>query len=430
MDDNKQSARQRLHALIMGRVPEVYQERYRQERIKTNISRMYGLSIYLIIIQIVLNVINILKPASTKDTNINIYIYLSMAVLMTGIVFLIISILCRKNIIKSELLHKILPLLLIYLYVIFQMIFFSLNIQADTGGVNSFVIAVILMCFCMIIKPIHNIINVVVCMFYAFGMMYSLRDQSDAWNSVMITDTWANLIIISVLILFMSTLTYHMYMDNFISKVKLEEAVIKSKLLARTDSLTGIMNRRGFFEELDERWEELKQSDQIVAVAMFDIDFFKAYNDYYGHLAGDNCLYMVSEALQNHFRKHDGILCRFGGEEFLAFFIPRSPEHACQVVEEIRVHIEQIQIVGSPEVTESPYVTISAGFVVGQVTSVSHEELINQADIALYQSKRNGRNMVTEYHTPVEENARHVRIPQIENEEYQGAEKRNQKILD
>lgn len=429
---NKTSSQQiSMKNMLLGRPPAEYKERYRQERVRTNISRMFALSVYIIVIQIVLNIINIFKPEDTKNTDVSIYVFLSLITLGIGVIYLVLSLLCRKNVIKNSTVQYALPFTLLYLYGAIQMTFFTLNIQADTGGINSYVIALIIISFGFVIKPVWNIFNVLVSIAYVFCAMYLQQGKSDVWGSVMLTDTWANLIIITALVLVMSIWMYQMYMSDFISKMRLEESIEQANRLARVDSLTGLLNRRGFFELLDEKWPGFKTEKKLITMTMFDIDFFKAYNDYFGHLAGDDCLYNVATTLRDYFEKQGGLLCRFGGEEFLAFVNPVNPEEAKRMVEDARKLIDGLGIEGVPTVSSTPNVTVSAGFITAETTELlDYEELINRADIALYQSKRSGRNISIEYSDGIgAAMASHVRMKKHGENGYNGAEKRGKNDL-
>lgn len=408
---------------LFGKVPEKYQERYKYERTETNISRMFYLSIYIIIIQIVLNVINILKPEDTKDSNIMVFVFLSIFCLSMGVLFLILGVLCKRNIIKNQKIRSLLPYALLYIYALLQMTFFSLNIQSDVSGINSYLIALIIASFVFITSPIINITNTVVAISYVFiSIYYVTTSENNLLGSIAITDTWANTIIITFLILFMSIIYYSMYRQNFLNKVKMEENASLADHLAKIDSLTGISNRRGFFEHLDSKWLESKGTTRKYAIAMFDVDHFKSYNDYYGHLAGDNCLYDVSNKLKEYFTKLNGEVGRFGGEEFLVAFEIKSGEDVKEIIENARKTIENLNIKGVPTNTESEFVTMSVGYITSD-TSSPYEELINLADMALYESKNTGRNKSTEYTSEAITINRQVRSPK-NDDNYNGSEKR------
>lgn len=401
--------------ILFGRVPQAYRQRYREELIKTNLSRMFILSV----IQMLLHIVNILEPTHTIDSYICLFVVLSVLALGTGVVFQFIGILYKKGKIKNQKVPQLLPFLLMYLYGIIQMIFFGLNVQVGTSGMNSYVIAIILLSFCLIAKPILNIVSVGLCMGYAMLIMALVWVQNDIRNSVMIVDTWVNLIIITLLVLFMSTLCYYMFVSNFINRIRLEDSVEQATALARIDTLTGAMNRRGFFEIMEECWPLFKERE--VSAVMFDIDHFKEFNDQYGHLAGDNCLFEVASVLRQYFDER-GCFCRFGGEEFLAIFCAEPGETARDVIEGARNAVEALKLPGA----ERKSVTVSAGFVTVKASDIDYRKLINNADIALYRSKRSGRNQLSEFEEGQDGKTSHARNDYLtEKSGYTGTEKRS-----
>jgi diguanylate cyclase (GGDEF)-like protein/PAS domain S-box-containing protein len=162
--------------------------------------------------------------------------------------------------------------------------------------------------------------------------------------------------------------------------------------LARTDVLTGVTNRRHFFELAETQFVRAQRYHQSLAILLLDVDRFKAVNDRYGHLAGDALLQIVARECQNHLRSSD-IFARYGGEEFICLLPEQNEEGALETAERIRQIVEQLQV--SFE-SHSICVTASIGLAqVPAVTNLTLERLINQADQALYLSKTNGRNKVT-----------------------------------
>jgi diguanylate cyclase (GGDEF)-like protein len=165
--------------------------------------------------------------------------------------------------------------------------------------------------------------------------------------------------------------------------------------LASMDGLTCLTNRRRFIETLDMEWRRATRSGTPLSLAMIDVDFFKAYNDHFGHIAGDECLRMIACALDNSIRRAGDLVARYGGEEFVALLPKTDLEGAVQVAETMRNEINALDIQhASPNVADR--VTISVG-VATMIPTVddSCETLLNAADKALYEAKENGRNQVT-----------------------------------
>ncbi len=161
--------------------------------------------------------------------------------------------------------------------------------------------------------------------------------------------------------------------------------------LSHADALTGVSNRRNFDQVFRDEWGRAIRQQQSIALLMLDVDNFKHFNDHYGHLAGDECLRMVAEALQQQLKRPGDLLSRYGGEEF-AIILPDTADQGNVVAESCCRAVEELVIdVGSEY--ESARVTISIGvaYEVPQSDSVL-DFLLDRADRALYQAKKNGRN--------------------------------------
>jgi len=167
--------------------------------------------------------------------------------------------------------------------------------------------------------------------------------------------------------------------------------------LTLRDGLTGVGNRRHFDDVLTHELSRSKREKNPLSLLMIDIDFFKLYNDTYGHLQGDDCLCMVALTAQNTLKRPGDCLTRYGGEEFSIILPNTNSVGAYEIAEQIRVAIENLQI---PHVASKckDTVTISIGvssFKPGE--DASPTDLIKQADQALYQAKETGRNRVSTF---------------------------------
>ena len=126
---------------------------------------------------------------------------------------------------------------------------------------------------------------------------------------------------------------------------------------------------------------------------MIDVDFFKQYNDRYGHIKGDACLKKIGAALRETFRRAEDLPCRYGGEEFAVILPGIAAEDALALAERLRRKIERLSMPHDAS-SVAPVVTISAGVATEHNTSYTMERLIDNADQALYKAKSNGRNRV------------------------------------
>lgn len=186
-------------------------------------------------------------------------------------------------------------------------------------------------------------------------------------------------------------------LEERVQQRTIELQVANAKLSAQsiTDPLTGLKNRRFFNERLVSEFARSKRDGTPISVIIIDVDHFKPVNDTHGHLLGDEVLKMVAHTIENEARRQCDIVSRHGGEEFSAVLINNSPEQALQMAERIRSGVEQAQYTDEQL---SLRCTVSVG--VATLTPGKHsspEELLHQADTALYESKASGRNRVSEF---------------------------------
>lgn len=164
--------------------------------------------------------------------------------------------------------------------------------------------------------------------------------------------------------------------------------------LSSLDGLTGIANRRYFDSYLVQAWNQNKRDSHEISLVMLDVDFFKLFNDAYGHLAGDDCLRQVAQVISANVKRPADLAARYGGEEFALIMPDTSMAGAQTVAENIRQAIENLGIPHQKSAVND-VVTISMGIAcVNPVEELTPEILIQVADYALYEAKKNGRNQV------------------------------------
>ena len=164
--------------------------------------------------------------------------------------------------------------------------------------------------------------------------------------------------------------------------------------ISMIDGLTGIANRRRFDEALEREWRRCHRSGAQLSLILIDVDFFKNYNDHYGHLAGDECLKRVAGAMAGQIRRGADLVARFGGEEF-ACLLPETAEEAAHLMA-VKL-LECVSDLGIPHACSAAadHVTISLG--VASLTPEGDEppsQLIDLADRSLYHAKQHGRNRI------------------------------------
>jgi diguanylate cyclase (GGDEF)-like protein len=163
--------------------------------------------------------------------------------------------------------------------------------------------------------------------------------------------------------------------------------------ISNLDAMTGLANRRGFDRRFDAMWLAAQATAQPIAVLMLDVDYFKRFNDRYGHQAGDACLREIAETLRAQVRGGDQLVARYGGEEFIAVLPAADLVDGIRAAERVRRAVEALAM--RHEATPCQVVTISVGVAAAPATpDGSPKDIIESADSALYVAKRRGRNRV------------------------------------
>ncbi|MGL5133408.1 MAG: diguanylate cyclase domain-containing protein [Planktothrix sp.] len=164
--------------------------------------------------------------------------------------------------------------------------------------------------------------------------------------------------------------------------------------LARLDGLTQIANRHCFEQFLNQEWLRNKQDQQPISLILSDVDYFKAYNDTYGHLEGDDCLKKVAKAIEQVIQSPGNLLARYGGEEFVVILTQTRLVETLQIATKIQTAIRELNIPHSQSQV-SEFLTISLGIstLIPTEKNSSHL-LIKLADDALYEAKQQGRNRI------------------------------------
>ncbi|MCP3775000.1 diguanylate cyclase [Paenibacillus sp. MZ04-78.2] len=178
---------------------------------------------------------------------------------------------------------------------------------------------------------------------------------------------------------------------------QLQEALSLLQKLSDLDGLTGIANRRKLDEHLAKAWSHCAANRSPLSVIMFDVDHFKAYNDSYGHLGGDEVLRTIALAANAVLLQKSHFIARYGGEEFACILAEVGATGAYESAEAIRIAVERLALPCKPS-DENQYVTVSLGLAsLVPDASAPPEQLIDLADKALYQAKAEGRNRTVCY---------------------------------
>lgn len=211
---------------------------------------------------------------------------------------------------------------------------------------------------------------------------------------------WRKAATIGVILLLLSGCTATLcllFRHELLRRVRAEEALMRAaeslSVLASTDPLTQLANRRAFQMELDQEWRRALRAETSLSVIMLDADLFKSYNDRYGHAEGDRVLQAIAECLNESIRRPGDLAARIGGEEFVALLPETEVAGARVIAERLRaaVLVRAIPHADAP----SGVVTVSIGVAaVRPNPQTVSSALINAADLALYAAKRAGRNRV------------------------------------
>lgn len=193
--------------------------------------------------------------------------------------------------------------------------------------------------------------------------------------------------------------SYTLIQINDVTQPFMRERLLKAqagrlKGLAEVDVLTELGNRRRLDEVLPQAMRSARKAAQPLSLVMFDVDYFKQFNDSYGHLAGDDCLRQVAQRLREVFRRPQDVVARYGGEEMVAVLPETHGQAARKLTQQV---LHKVYALGIPHrgSAVADRVTVSAGVAVYEPgTELSPEDLLKAADQALYQAKSGGRNQV------------------------------------
>jgi diguanylate cyclase (GGDEF)-like protein len=215
--------------------------------------------------------------------------------------------------------------------------------------------------------------------FLAFMMLID-TEKVRIWSELEMDMLWTVMSFISL------------YLERLRTNLALRVANEELQRLINLDGLTQIANRRRLDQYLSHEWRRMARAQATLSVVMCDIDYFKLYNDTYGHQAGDDCLRQVAQALNNSVKRAGDLVARYGGEEFIVVLPGIDEAGAINMAAQIHQNIQELQIPHTASLCSS-YITVSLGVsTIRPSPKLLPEVLVAAADIALYQAKMRGRN--------------------------------------
>jgi two-component system, cell cycle response regulator len=189
-------------------------------------------------------------------------------------------------------------------------------------------------------------------------------------------------------------ITFRDISDRKQIETTLKNANLRLTYEANIDSLTQIANRRRFDEYITQEWSRCDREREHLSVLLCDVDYFKAYNDTYGHQAGDSCLYEVAKGIERAVKRPADIAFRYGGEEFAVILPHTNGEGAIKVAEEIQEQIQDLKLIhATSKIGHTVTLSVGVASIIPNPQTSSHN-LISAADSALYDAKLQGRNCI------------------------------------
>lgn len=239
--------------------------------------------------------------------------------------------------------------------------------------------------------------------YYVFIPALSRKEQKVSAYAIMVIAVMYCILIfdmgvrfvVDAAIVFVSAVILGSYsQDNMRYKEKLKSELKEKTISSEHDALTGLMNRWGLEKQIEYLWPYCARTNSPVGIIEIDIDFFKKYNDKFGHPEGDKCLQKVANAIHDSARRSSDIAVRTGGEEFLVFVQNMTEKEIIKFALMIRDKVAELKIPHACDAV-SKYVTVSMGAAYTYPNEKNNfQQLYEEADQALYKAKDNGRNCV------------------------------------
>lgn len=362
-------------ASFEDKVDPLYRE-VEKDRVHMNFIRIVPSSIGLLLVQLCGIVFNVITRADWLHRWIYI---LSFCVFFTFSAVVLIFI--NHTLASEDIRDKKKKTIYILYWVVYMLCALSFGIfeMMDTGTTNHYFIFVLAFSVWPMLTPEATI------PFYMFGIAVEtvalLIHNGDYLDYVFC-------FLITALGLIASYVKFSSYMSNKILKKQLEQ-------MAEIDQMTGLLNRRGMQHSVDVIWGYCRRHDIPVTVAMLDIDFFKMYNDTFGHAKGDDCIKAIADCIKQSFGRRTDIAARYGGEEFILIVSGETDRQMAMSLLKLQNRIEELGI-KSGNLQFNNCVTVSIGAWHTTIDDrLTFKDVLQLADRELYNAKNNGRKCLS-----------------------------------
>lgn len=382
--------------LLIGK-PEKYYDKFKLKTYKINIYRGKVVGYLFIFLEIILTVMSFIN--SSYHLNRHIVLYLIMIFVM--LVYIVIFKRLDKNV-KSIRNMRLVEIVFTGFMLLWGAAV-SLLDQFSYGQIAVYVVTLMAVAVIPILEPLISFfLYFSVQAVFIIALPYFQKSAEIASDHILNSVTFAIVSWVISRLLFKSNIETFLFQIEIQEKneelrkinKRLEKANEELKKLSNIDSLTGVFNRRKFKELVEFKWEICLKHKIPITVIMIDIDYFKEYNDHYGHVAGDKSLRYVASVLSDCVKGPSDIMARYGGEEFIIVMSGISKKDAEIAAENMRNKVESLGITHDFS-KASKYLTISLGvYTTVPSLETSIEKIIQIADNALYEAKMRNKNRV------------------------------------
>ena len=379
-------------------IPEKYREDFYRENSKINLNRIKTAARLMIVVIILQALVSLIQAGS----NVALYLHRTF-VYYAALYGLLVVVMSLTVIFLKKAAHlrtsaRVLPVFEIAIpaFLLFWALSITMLNQMNHSHIIFYITALLAVGLIQYQQPL-----LLLSIYASIHLIFLLILPSFQRNPDLLLGHYLNSTIFVILGLLTSRMLFINRRDHFLNRKIIDEQhsrliLLNQQLaaLSTIDELTQIPNRRSFNNILEYEWNRSLREGKSISLIMIDVDFFKAYNDNYGHPAGDICLKNVALALQNSVKRSSDFIAKYGGDEFLALLPNTGARGATIVAERVRENIEHLKIPHAFSEISS-YVTVS----VGAVTMLpepgySRRQLLEHADEAMYEAKRGLRNRV------------------------------------